>query len=119
MHNPRLVLHTATRGAAASLHELDRGPGGGLEDARVALEAQAVVGGVLDGDGGQAGRVWRDGLVEWELDLLEVTGPAQEWPINQALARIGLETRGGFDLFDELRLGRHRHTEKWLGPRER
>jgi hypothetical protein len=73
----------------------------------------------LGGDGGQAARVWRDGTVEWELDELEVTGPVDEWPINQALTRIGLVPDRGVDLFDELRLGQYRHTEKWFGPRER
>ena len=78
-----------------------------------------VEAGFFGGDGGQAARVWIDGVVVWERDVLEMTGPVDQWPINQALTMLGLDPRPGEDLFDELHLGRYRATEKWLGPRER
>ena len=78
-----------------------------------------VEAGFFGGDGGQAARVWRDGIVVYEADVLELTGPSEQWPINHALRVLGLFPDPGVDLFDELGLGRHRHTEDWLGPRGR
>ena len=66
------------------------------------------------GGGGQGARMWRDGMVVWERDALELTGPPRDWPINAALARLGLDLPGEDDLFDAVGLGRHRDTEDWL-----
>src|SRR5262249_61635764 len=38
-----------------------------------------------------------------------------EHAINEALRILGIKASGAFDEFDAVGLGRHRHTDDWLG----
>lgn len=42
--------------------------------------------------------------------------PRKEWPVNAALAAIGVMPRNSVDEFEALRLGKHRDTADWLDP---
>ncbi|XVU22813.1 hypothetical protein ACQPZJ_36910 [Actinoplanes sp. CA-054009] len=76
------------------------------------------------GDGHQAATVWRAGETAWGPvfdDRFE--GPREQWPINAALARLGLRPSGRpyswdpartMDLFDEVGLGFERDVDAWV-----
>jgi hypothetical protein len=74
---------------------------------------------MFGGTGSQAALAWRDGEV-W----LEPVATAFRWPppdpasnwqcaFNQALRGLGVDRGEGFDEFDAVSLGMHRHTEDW------
>ncbi|MFC0002572.1 hypothetical protein [Micromonospora siamensis] len=71
--------------------------------------------GFAGGLGHQAAVVWLGGEVSWgpcfdgALDR-----PRAEWPINSALARLGVEPGPWIDLFAELGLHLERDTAGWL-----
>nr|BFD89151.1 hypothetical protein KitaXyl93_05110 [Kitasatospora sp. Xyl93] len=71
------------------------------------------------GDGDQTAAVWRAGAREWgPVHTAEFSGPREEWPINAALARLGVAPAGPGapdhrDLFLEVGLGRGRDEEDW------
>ncbi|RZS40911.1 hypothetical protein EV193_103226 [Herbihabitans rhizosphaerae] len=69
------------------------------------------------GTGGQSSIVWRDGaVVLGPVHTFLGDGdnpPASAWPINAALAELGV-VAGGLDAFDTVRLGGRRRTERWL-----
>lgn len=71
------------------------------------------------GDGHQTASVWRAGVREWgPVHTADFDGPRDDWPINAALARLGVvraapgapEYR---DLFVEVGLGRGRNEDDW------
>ncbi|MFF3558090.1 hypothetical protein ACFYXL_32300 [Streptomyces tsukubensis] len=71
------------------------------------------------GDGHQTAALWRAGAREWgPVHTAEFDGPRDDWPINAALARLGV-TRAApgapeyRDLFVEVGLGRGRNEEDW------
>ncbi|GGM31395.1 hypothetical protein [Micromonospora yangpuensis] len=67
------------------------------------------------GLGRQASVVWLGGAVSFGPaydDRLD--GPRPEWPVNAALARLGVEPGRWIDLFAEVGLHLERHTEGWL-----
>jgi hypothetical protein len=76
------------------------------------------------GDGYQAAMVWRDGALAWgPVFDNRFDGPRQRWPINAALARLGVRSSGRtyswdpdrpMDLFDEVGLGFERDVADWL-----
>ncbi|MFJ7988398.1 hypothetical protein [Streptomyces sp. NPDC096351] len=71
------------------------------------------------GEGEQTASVWRGGVREWgPVHTSEFDGPRAAWPINAALARLGLtHPRPGGpehdDLFAAVGLGRARDEEDW------
>ncbi|MFD8544580.1 hypothetical protein [Streptomyces sp. NPDC059649] len=71
------------------------------------------------GDGHQTAAVWRAGAREWGPEhTSEFDGPREHWPINAALARIGVVPPGPgapdhHDLFVEVGLGQGRDEEDW------
>lgn len=71
------------------------------------------------GDGDQTAAVWRAGVREWgPVHTSEFSGPREEWPINAALARLGVALAGQGatdyrDLFVEVGLGQGRDEEDW------
>ncbi|MEU8657505.1 hypothetical protein [Actinoplanes philippinensis] len=76
------------------------------------------------GDGHQAAAVWRGGVREWGPAFDDAfDGPRDGWPINAALARLGVRPSGRtyswdpgrtMDLFDEVGLGLERDVDDWL-----
>ncbi|MFI5532083.1 hypothetical protein ACIA8O_26470 [Kitasatospora sp. NPDC051853] len=72
------------------------------------------------GTGHQSAALWRAGVRVWgPVRTRDFTGPRETWPINAALALLGV-TPGGAgktdrcDLFQEAGLGWERDTEGWL-----
>lgn len=71
------------------------------------------------GDGHQTAAVWRDGVRAWGPETTsEFAGPREDWPINAALARLGVTLAGPDtpdyrDLFMEVGLGRGRDEQDW------
>ncbi|MEU3075917.1 hypothetical protein [Streptomyces laurentii] len=68
------------------------------------------------GDGYQSAAVWSGGTRVWGPVFDEtLDGPRADWPINGALAHLGLRSGGAtYDLFDAVGLGRERSTDGWL-----
>jgi hypothetical protein len=76
------------------------------------------------GDGHQSATVWRDGALSWGPAFDdEFDGPRERWPINAALAQLGVQPSGHtyswdpdrtMDLFDEVGLGFERDVADWL-----
>ncbi|BEL06395.1 hypothetical protein Q0Z83_045860 [Actinoplanes sichuanensis] len=76
------------------------------------------------GDGHQSAIVWRDGAPAWgPVFDDEFDGPREQWPINAALAQLGVQPSGRtyswdpdrtVDLFDEVGLGLERDVDDWL-----
>ncbi|MFF6980005.1 hypothetical protein ACFZAV_20190 [Streptomyces sp. NPDC008343] len=71
------------------------------------------------GDGEQTAALWRAGVQEWgPVHTSEFSGPREDWPINAALARLGVASVGPGapdyrDLFVEVGLGQGRDEEDW------
>ncbi|WP_416968762.1 hypothetical protein [Streptomyces sp. 4F14] len=71
------------------------------------------------GEGEQTASLWRAGAREWgPVHASDFTGPREEWPINAALARLGVTPAGPGspdhrDLFVEVGLGQGRDEEDW------
>ncbi|MFF3373040.1 hypothetical protein ACFYXF_08765 [Streptomyces sp. NPDC002680] len=71
------------------------------------------------GDGDQVAALWRAGVREWgPVHASEFSGPREDWPINAALARLGVASAGPGapdhrDLFVEVGLGQGRDEEDW------
>ncbi|MEU6227969.1 hypothetical protein [Streptomyces sp. NPDC047042] len=71
------------------------------------------------GEGDQTAALWRAGVLEWgPVHTSEFSGPREDWPINAALARLGvaLVSSGApdyRDLFVEVGLGQGRDEEDW------
>ncbi|MEU8375638.1 hypothetical protein AB0C22_21275 [Micromonospora sp. NPDC048894] len=67
------------------------------------------------GLGHQASAVWLGGRLSWGPRFDSTfTLPRGEWPINAALARLGVEPGRWLDPFAELGLHLERHTAGWL-----
>ncbi|GAB7036191.1 hypothetical protein JCM9533A_00380 [Catenuloplanes niger JCM 9533] len=76
------------------------------------------------GDGDQTAEVWRDGAPVWgPVSDDRFDGPREDWPINAALARLGVRPSGRtyahdpgrpLDLFDDVGLGMERDLDDWL-----
>ncbi|WP_422740857.1 hypothetical protein ACN263_28780 [Micromonospora sp. WMMD729] len=67
------------------------------------------------GVGHQSAAVWLGGELSWGPrfdDVLET--PREEWPINAALSRLGVERGAWIDPFAELGLHLERNTAGWL-----
>ena len=65
------------------------------------------------GQGGQNALVWDKGSLRFSPTT---QGYDQVWPnspISQALRAIGVLAEEGMDEFDNVGLGKHRHTHKW------
>ena len=67
------------------------------------------------GDGYQTAQVWRDGELAWgPVHDDRFDGPREAWPINAALAELGVPFTGrGLDLFAEVGLGLGRDLDDW------
>ncbi|MFD0275662.1 hypothetical protein ACFVHB_17405 [Kitasatospora sp. NPDC127111] len=71
------------------------------------------------GDGHQSAAVWRAGARVWgPASTGDFTGPREDWPINAALARLGVVPRSTeradhHDLFLEVGLGWEQDTDGW------
>ncbi|MCH5670640.1 hypothetical protein [Streptomyces gilvus] len=71
------------------------------------------------GEGDQTAAVWRAGVREWgPAHTSEFSGPREDWPINAALARLGVASAGPDapdyrDLFVEVGLGEGRDEQDW------
>ncbi|MET8826271.1 hypothetical protein ABZX40_34530 [Streptomyces sp. NPDC004610] len=71
------------------------------------------------GDGEQTAALWRAGVREWgPVAASEFGGPRDGWPINAALARLGVVSVGPGvpeyrDLFVEVGLGQGRDERDW------
>lgn len=71
------------------------------------------------GDGDQTAVLWRAGVQEWgPVRTSDFSGPRADWPINAALARLGVAAAGPCasdhrDLFVEVGLGQGRDQEDW------
>ena len=71
------------------------------------------------GEGDQTAALWRAGVQEWgPVHTSEFSGPREDWPINAALARLGVASAGPGapdhrDLFVEVGLGQGRDEEDW------
>ncbi|GAB7050874.1 hypothetical protein [Catenuloplanes indicus] len=80
--------------------------------------------GFFGGDGEQSAEVWRDGKLAWGPVVDDrFDGPREGWPINAALARLGVRPSGrtyahdpgrALDLFDEVGLGMERDVADWV-----
>ncbi|MGW4649943.1 hypothetical protein [Kitasatospora sp. NPDC004289] len=72
------------------------------------------------GEGEQTAAVWRAGRRVWgPVSDRDFDGPRQEWPINAALARLGVVPAGTgeavrYDLFHQVGLGWERDLDGWL-----
>ncbi|MET7876956.1 hypothetical protein [Micromonospora profundi] len=67
------------------------------------------------GAGYQSAMVWLGGAVSWGPcfdDVLD--GPREQWPINAALLRLGVERGAWIDPFAEVGLHLERSTDGWL-----
>lgn len=71
------------------------------------------------GEGDQTAALWRAGAREWgPVRTSDFSGPREGWPINAALARLGVAPAGPGapeyrDLFVEVGLGQGRDEEDW------
>lgn len=71
------------------------------------------------GEGDQTAALWRAGVQEWgPVHTSEFSGPREDWPINAALARLGVASAGPGapdyrDRFVEVGLGQGRDEEDW------
>ncbi|MFI9051449.1 hypothetical protein [Streptomyces sp. NPDC053427] len=71
------------------------------------------------GDGCQTASLWRAGVREWgPAHTSTFTGPQRDWPINAALARLGVAPAGPgapdhCDLFEVVGLGSGRDEDDW------
>ncbi|NEB02069.1 hypothetical protein G3I78_23815 [Streptomyces sp. SID13726] len=71
------------------------------------------------GEGDQTADLWRAGAREWgPVQTSDFRGPRESWPINAALARLGVAPAGPGapdhrDLFLEVGLGHGRDEEDW------
>ncbi len=71
------------------------------------------------GEGDQTAALWRAGVLQWgPVHTSEFSGPREDWPINAALARLGVTPAGPDapdyrDLFMEVGLGQGRDEEDW------
>ncbi|MEI5525120.1 hypothetical protein WB401_43670 [Streptomyces brasiliscabiei] len=71
------------------------------------------------GEGCQTAVLWRAGVREWgPAHTSDFSGPREDWPINAALARLGVPPAGPGapdhrDLFVEVGLGRGRDEDDW------
>ncbi|TDD55829.1 hypothetical protein E1286_03545 [Nonomuraea terrae] len=70
---------------------------------------------LFGGAGSQAAVVWESGRVVMVPYMVEdLVGPADAWPVNAALARLGVRSDGrSRDLFAAVGLGCHRDTDDW------
>ncbi|GAA2501059.1 hypothetical protein [Actinoplanes humidus] len=72
------------------------------------------------GEGEQLAAVWRDGALAWgPVFDGRFDGPREQWPINAALAQLGVKQSGHTyswnpDLFDEVGFGMERDMTDWL-----
>ncbi|MET8232939.1 hypothetical protein ABZS77_19940 [Micromonospora sp. NPDC005298] len=74
--------------------------------------AEAEFGG---GVGHQAAAVWLGGELAWGPRFDDVfDAPRDQWPINEALTRLGVEPGTWIDPFAELGLHLERNTDGWL-----
>lgn len=97
----RLVLSPALDGLLASWSRY--GPVG-------YLEAESDY-----GLGYQSAVTWVGGAVGWGPAFdTAFTGPRRDWPINAALARLGVEPGDQVDLFTDVGLDVRRDTNGWL-----
>lgn len=65
----------------------------------------------------QSAAVWHQGTIVLAPRRAEIGprhGPIHSWPINTALACLGLVPSGPVDLFEDVGLGRHSRTRAWL-----
>ncbi|MET7474868.1 hypothetical protein ABZT17_10995 [Streptomyces sp. NPDC005648] len=71
------------------------------------------------GEGDQKAALWRAGVQEWgPVHTSDFSGAREDWPINAALARLGVAWAGPGapdhrDLFVEVGLGQGRDEEDW------
>jgi hypothetical protein len=71
------------------------------------------------GEGDQTAALWRAGALDWgPVHTSDFSGPRDDWPINAALARLGVASAGPDapdyrDLFVEVGLGQGRDEEDW------
>ncbi|MEU8544133.1 hypothetical protein AB0C52_29765 [Streptomyces sp. NPDC048717] len=68
------------------------------------------------GNDHQSAAVWSGGARAWGPVFDDTfDGPRAGWPLNGALARLGVRSDGGaHDLFDAVGLGGERSTDGWL-----
>ncbi|MCX5068140.1 hypothetical protein OOJ91_20060 [Micromonospora lupini] len=67
------------------------------------------------GVGHQAAAVWLGGAPSWGPRFDDVLdAPRDEWPINAALVRLGVERGAWIDPFAEVGLHLERNTDGWL-----
>ncbi|MFF4880948.1 hypothetical protein [Micromonospora sp. NPDC000668] len=67
------------------------------------------------GAGYQSAAVWQGGALSWGPSFDDVLdAPREEWPINMALIRLGVEPGTWIDPFAELGLHLERNTDGWL-----
>ncbi|SCG67031.1 hypothetical protein [Micromonospora zamorensis] len=67
------------------------------------------------GTGYQSAAVWLGGTLSWGPGFDDVLdAPREQWPINAALTRLGVEPGEWIDPFAELGLHLERNTEGWL-----
>jgi len=76
---------------------------------------------MFGGTGTQATVVWLNGEVWLGPATTQFGWPPPDrassprWAFNQALRQLGVARGAAFDEFEAAGLGRHRHTEDWLG----
>lgn len=67
------------------------------------------------GAGHQSAAVWLGGALSWGPRFDDVfDAPREQWPINSALTRLGVERGAWIDPFAELGLHLERNTAGWL-----
>ncbi|MGC5308749.1 hypothetical protein [Micromonospora zamorensis] len=67
------------------------------------------------GTGYQSAAVWLSGTLSWGPGFDNVLdAPREQWPINAALTRLGVEPGAWIDPFAELGLHLESNTEGWL-----
>ncbi|TNH22410.1 hypothetical protein FHG89_29230 [Micromonospora orduensis] len=67
------------------------------------------------GTGHQSAAVWLGGSLSWGPRFDDVfDAPREQWPINEALTRLGVERGTWIDPFAELGLHLERNTAGWL-----
>ncbi|MET8122286.1 hypothetical protein [Micromonospora sp. NPDC005189] len=67
------------------------------------------------GAGYQSAAVWLGGALSWGPHFDDVLdAPREQWPINTALTRLGVEPGSWIDPFAELGLHLERNTDGWL-----
>jgi hypothetical protein len=78
---------------------------------------------MFGGTGTQATVVWLNGEVWLGPATTQFGWPPPDrassphWAFNQALRQLGVTRGAAFDEFEAAGLGRHRHTEDWIGRR--